>query len=144
MKPIPFVLFALLSLAAPMVLAQAGAEWRPQILIVDSLDDAKAWVEMPEARRGPDTGRMRAVPTGLRIQFPIVVSNLPALQGRGLSLEADIEFLGPEGQVLWSRKGCCRKAVRDSPSARRWCWSRRRACSSSRTTPRGPTRCARR
>lgn len=113
MKTISLVLSALLSLAAPIALAQ-DAEWRPQVLIVDAMDDARAWIDMPDTRRGPDTGRMRDVPTGLRVQFPIVVSNLPALPGRGLSLEADIEFLGPQGQVLWSRKACCRKTVRDS------------------------------
>lgn len=115
MKNPSLLLGLLISLSASSLFAQGEPEWRPQVLIVDSMDDVKPWIDRPAAQRAGDAGRMRQVPTGLRVHFPIVVTNLPSLAGRGLHLEADIEFLGPQGQVLWARKGCCRKIVRDTP-----------------------------
>lgn len=115
MKNLTLGVCLLVAFFASSVFAQTEPEWRPQVLIVDSLDDVKPWIDQPATRRAGDAGRMRQVPTGLRVHFPIVVTNLPSLAGRGLVLEADIEFLGPQGQMLWSRKGCCRKTVRDTP-----------------------------
>ena len=112
MKALLFILLATMSFAAR---AAEAPEWRPHVLIVDSLDDVKPWIEGTSARRNGDAGRLRDIPAGLKIHFPIVVTDLPSLAGRGLDLEADLEFLGPQGQVLWSRKACCRKIVRHTP-----------------------------
>jgi hypothetical protein len=95
--------------------AQVEADWRAQVLIVSAPGDAQAWIDQPEAERRGDSGRLRQIPAGLRIHFPIVVTGIPA--GRALRLEADLDFLGPEGQVLWSRKACCAKTVRDTDNA---------------------------
>jgi hypothetical protein len=108
-------LCALLSLVAVHVSAQVEPEWRPHVLVVDSLDEVKTWMAQPAAQRGADAGRLRDIPTGLRVHLPIVVTNLPSLAGRGLQLDADLEFLGPKGQVLWTRKSCCTAVARDTP-----------------------------
>jgi hypothetical protein len=112
MNPIFIVLCALLSLAVPPAAAQVEPPWRPHILVVDSLDDVKPWID----KRGANMPRLRDIPAGMKVHFPVAVTNIPALAGsNGLHFEADIEFLGPRGEVLWSRKGCCRKLVRDTP-----------------------------
>jgi hypothetical protein len=115
MKNLAAAFSALACLVALPVSAQNAPEWRPHVLIVDSLDDVKPWIDKPAAQRGGDTGRLREIPTGMKVHLPIVVTALPSLAGRGLNLEADIEFLGPQGQVLWTKKSCCRKVVRDTP-----------------------------
>jgi hypothetical protein len=97
------------------VWAQPTPEWQPHVLIVESPADAQAWIDTSAAERAGDSGRLRQIPTGLKIHFPIVVTGIPA--GRALRLDADIEFLGPQGQVLWSRKSCCGKTVRDTDAA---------------------------
>lgn len=114
MKTLDVTVCALISLVALPVFAQVEPDWRPHVLIVDSLDDVTAWIGRPASQRG-DTGRLREVPAGMKVHLPVVVTHLPSLAGRGLHLDADIEFLGPQGQVLWSRKSCCRKIVRDTP-----------------------------
>jgi len=112
MKTFSLVLCALLSLAIPSVHAQVEPTWRPHVLVVASLEDVKPWID----KRGVGVARLRDIPAGLKVHFPVAVTNIPALAGtNGLHFEADIEFLGPKGQVLWSRKGCCRKLVRDTP-----------------------------
>jgi hypothetical protein len=115
MKTLALTFCALLSLLSGPVAAQVEPEWRPHVLLVDSLDDVKTWIGQPAAQRGGDAGRLRDIPTGLRVHLPIVVTNLPSLAGRGLNFDADVEFLGPQGQVLWSKKSCCSKVVRDTP-----------------------------
>jgi hypothetical protein len=115
MKNLALTFCALSSLVALPVAAQVEPEWRPHVLIVDSLDDVKTWIAQPATQRGADAGRLREIPTGMKVHLPIVVTNLPPLTDRGLQLDADIEFLGPEGQVLWTRKSCCKRVVRDVP-----------------------------
>jgi hypothetical protein len=115
LKRLALLVCTLISLAAFPLSAQVEPEWRPHILIVDSLDDVKPWIAQPAAQRGADAGRLREIPTGMRVHFPIVVTNLPSLADRGLHLDADIEFLGPKGQLLWSAKSCCKTAVRNTP-----------------------------
>lgn len=114
MKTLAVVFSAMLSLVALPLLAQVEPEWRPHVLIVDSLDDVKPWLDKPAVQRGGDAARLREIPTGMKVHLPIVVTNLPSLAGRGMHLDADIEFLGPQGQVLWSRKSCCKTIVRDT------------------------------
>jgi hypothetical protein len=113
MKTLAATVCALISIAVPPAYAQVEPEWRPNVLIVDSVDDVKTWIDKPASQRG-DTGRLREVPTGMKVHLPIVVTHLPPLAERGLHLDADIEFLGPQGQVLWTRKSCCQKVVRDT------------------------------
>jgi hypothetical protein len=114
MKTLAATFCALISLVAMPVVAQVEPDWRPQVLIVDSVDDVKTWIDKPASQRG-DTGRLREVPTGMKVHLPIVVTNLPSVAGGALHLDADIEFLGPQGQVLWTRKSCCQRVVRDTP-----------------------------
>jgi hypothetical protein len=115
MKTLAAAFFALISFVALPLFAQVEPDWRPHVLVVDSLDDVKPWIDRPASQRGGDAGRLREIPAGMKVHLPIVVANLPSLANRGLHLEADIEFLGPKGQVLWSRKSCCKKVVRDTP-----------------------------
>jgi hypothetical protein len=114
MKKLAAAFCALISFVGWPVFAQLEPDWRPHVLIVDSVDDATTWIGKPASQRG-DTGRLREVPTGMKVHFPIVVTNLPSLTDRGLNLDADIEFLGPLGQVLWTKKSCCQRVVRDTP-----------------------------
>jgi hypothetical protein len=115
-KPL-FALCALLAFGILPASAQVSPAWRPHVLILGSIEDLPSWIASPASQRG-DTGRLREVPTGLKVQLPIVVTDLPPLAEPGLSFDADIEFLGPQGQVLWTRKSCCRKVVRGTPPGR--------------------------
>jgi hypothetical protein len=102
--------FVTFSALTPAIWAQS-AQWQPHVLVVDSLDDVQSWLDAPVAQRAGG-GAMREIPAGLKVHFPIVVTSLPALAGKGMHFEADIELLGPKGQTLWTHKACCRKIVR--------------------------------
>jgi len=100
--------------AAMAALALSGAasaqvpQWQPHVLILGSMDELPAWVSKDGAERA-GAGRLRIVPAGQKIYFPIAVSGVaPSAEMR---LTADLEFLGPKGQVLWSRKACCEATV---------------------------------
>jgi hypothetical protein len=114
LKHLALALSLLLSMAAPAS-AQTQSDWRAQVLIVASLDDVQKWIDNPLAHLGADSARLREIPTGMKVHFPIVVTGLPSAAAPGMQFVADIDFLGPQGQVLWSKKSCCTKSVREPP-----------------------------
>lgn len=116
MKGLAAVLFALVSVAATPCLAQAA--WQPHVLVVDAVEDVKAWIEKPSVQRGGDAGRLRDIPAGMKVHLPVVITQLPLAPAGPLQFDADVEFLGPQGQLLWSRKSCCKAVVRETPQGR--------------------------
>src|SRR5258706_3216297 len=109
------------TMAAGMAaLALSGAasaqvpQWQPHVLILGSMDELPAWLGKSEAERA-DAGRLRLVPAGQKIYFPVAVSGIAPGFDSGARITGDLEFLGPKGQVLWSRKACCEATIGASP-----------------------------
>lgn len=109
---------ALALLASGRAFAQGGNDWKTQLLILGSVEELHGWIDKPPAERGGDAGRLRRIPVGKKVFLPIVVSDLAPPASGELRLSADIEFRGPDGKLIWEKKGCCTAVLRDRPDAR--------------------------
>lgn len=95
-----------------------GNDWKAQVLIIGTVEDLNAWIDKPPEQRGGDAGRLRRVPAGVKIFFPIVASELQPPATGEVRLTADIQFFAPDGKMIWEKKRCCSAEIRDKPAAR--------------------------
>jgi hypothetical protein len=110
---------ALAALAACALACAASAQQlQANLLIVTDPLDVETWMQRPAAERGGDAGRLRIVPSGRRVHFPIVASGVQAPARGALELVGDIEFFGPDGQPIATAKACCRAVIRDNAEIR--------------------------
>ena len=82
----------------------ADQEMRASILIVDSHDAIAAWVKEP---KGGDSGRIRIVTVGQKIFVPIIVTGLNTTEFGQAGIVADMQFVLPNGKVVFNGKKCC-------------------------------------
>jgi hypothetical protein len=92
-------------LAGAAATGARGAEWRTQVLVAASLEEAQVWIDQPARRREDESAKLRRIAAGRKIFFPIVASGAAA--GSEVRLEADIAFFAPDGRVIWESKRCC-------------------------------------
>jgi hypothetical protein len=106
---------AMVSLAGG-ALAQ-GDDWKAQVLIVGAIAEMHAWIERPAGERGGDAARLRRIPAGMKVYFPVMASGLAPPAAGEVRLTADVTFFAPDGKVIWDRRDCCTAAIRDRPEA---------------------------
>ena len=102
---------AILACALPSLATAAMGEQKPadgaeqkmqaSILIVDSPDAMSKWVKNP---KGGDTGRARSVTIGQKILFPVVVTGLKTTDFGQPGIVADMQFISPDGKVMFDSK----------------------------------------
>lgn len=95
-----------------------GKEWKAQVLIIGSVEELTAWIEKQPAERGGDAGRLRQIPAGKKVFFPIVASEVQAPAGGEMRLTADIAFFAPDGKMIWEKKRCCTATIANRPDVR--------------------------
>jgi hypothetical protein len=74
------------------------------ILIVDSKDAIAKWVMNP---RGGDAGRLRNVMVGQKVFVPVAVTGLKPGDFVQPGFVADIQFVSPDGKVMFNGRNCC-------------------------------------
>jgi hypothetical protein len=110
---------ALAALAAcACALAASAQQLQAHLLIVADPLDAETWIKRPAGERGGDASRLRVVPAGQRVHFPIVASGVQAPARGTMELVGDIEFFAPDGQSIAAAKSCCRAVIRDNAEVR--------------------------
>lgn len=84
----------------------AGAPHQIQasILIVNSKDAIAKWVINP---KGGDAGRLRSVMVGQKVFVPVIVTGLKTADFGQPGIVADIQFVSPDGKVMFNGRNCC-------------------------------------
>jgi hypothetical protein len=98
------VLASLAAAAADQQTDAADRKIEASILIVDSHDAVAKWVKDPKAGDG---GRMRKVTVGQKIFVPIIVTGLKTTDFGQPGIVADMQFVSPDGTVVFNGKKCC-------------------------------------
>ena len=108
-------LHGLTCLALALVAHSAQAQgMQAHVLIIDNAEQANRWLAASPEQRGGDNSRLRTVPVGKKVMLPVIVTGIvPANEVR---LQADFEFLAPDGKVIASAKACCRAIARPGMS----------------------------
>jgi hypothetical protein len=106
-----------MALSATAALAQYSG-MQVNIAAVESVDDFKRWMQQVPAPQGRYPSALSEVPTGRRVDFPIIVRGLTPPDRGSMTLEADVEFFAPDGRSLFNAPKCCRYTITDRPDVR--------------------------
>ena len=101
-KPLVVLLTGLLSLAAYAPSTPSIADFKANILIVDSKAEIEKWVlASPETKAA--SGRKRSVEVGERVYLPAVVTDFKP-EHEDVDLSGDFQLIAPNGNVVMEKK----------------------------------------
>ena len=113
-KPAALISSLAMTLAASAAIAQQPG-MGVNVFVVESVEDFKRWLQQEPAPQGLYPSRLKEVPAGKKVDFPILVSGLRPPEQGVVTLVGDVEFLAPDGKSVFAAPKCCRFTITNRP-----------------------------